>query len=479
MEIEHFSHEHLLSLGEKKRKDEVLCKACNIYCVGPTYNCRELCGFALHESCAKLPQELHNPLLHPHPFGLHPQDQFRCYACARDCSGFTFRCDKCDVNLDLNCAFIRPAMEEREEVVGTHFSHPHHQLLLFQNMPADRINCRVCGTYCSDPTYGCFPCRFFLHRSCFERNLPQETQHFYHPCPLTLYTDPDKSSPCRACRQFWPRGAFYYGCSRCDFVMDIDCTLLPTTQSKSDQEQILHFLHGHPLSLSKIKADHKVNCYVCGKGCIDPIYACGRRYCEYVYFHESCLVLPQEIICHPFHPYHPLTLELLQYGWRCNACRNDIRFNNSAYVCQRNNCRFFLHIECSVIMPAIKFEGHDHLLQFRDKIENIPYIGDKCRACNLSCESYAFSCLYCDFNLHLMCGPLPYSINHKYHIDPIVFTSSPVEDEEGRKRDEFYCDACEEEIRDTLLPIYYCKECPFVAEISCIISEVSSYKSNF
>ena len=113
------------------------------------------------------------------------------------------------------------------------------------------------------------------------------------------------------------------------------------------------------------------------------------------------------MLAHPFHTYHPLTLGLLLYGGRCNACHKDIRFNNSTYVCQCNNCRFFLHIECSVIMPAIKFEGHDHLQQFRDKKENIPYIGDKCML-NLSCESYALSCLYCDFNLHLMGGPLPY-----------------------------------------------------------------------
>jgi hypothetical protein len=354
MEIEHFSHEHVLSLSEKKREDEVLCKACNINCVGPTYSCRELCGFALHESCAKLPQELHNPL-HPHPLGLHPQGQFRCYACARDCSGFSFRCDKCDVNLDLKCAFIRPAVEEREEPVGIHFSHQQHPLLLFQNMPAHRIICRACDSYCSDPTYGCFPCRFFIHRSCFN--------------------------------------------------------------------------------------------------------------------------LPQQIIC-PFHPYHPLTLIILLHGGRCNACRKDIRSDNLAYVCQGNNCSFRLHIKCtSVIMPAVTYDAHDHLLLFNDNIGKIGY-NLKCSACKSSCASYGFSCLYCDFNLHHTCGPLPSTIRHKCHIDPLILTSSPVEDEEDCEPDEFYCDTCEEQRVDPFLPVYYCKDCHFVADIKCVISEVRNLLQN-
>ncbi|XP_059433309.1 uncharacterized protein LOC132166499 [Corylus avellana] len=494
MEIDHFSdHQHLLSLSDKERDDYVLCDACDEYCVGPTYTCSSeyYCDFALHESCAKLPQELRKPLLHPHPLArVHPKSKygkFECNACSKICRGFTFRCEKCDINFDLKCAFVGPVLEEREEAVavGT-FSHHQHPLVLFEKIPAHRIKCRVCGKYCSDPAYACFPCRFFLHPSCFDRSLPQEIQHFYHPCPLTLYTTgPDKSSPCRACRQFWPRGGFYYGCSRCDFVMDIDCTLLPsTTQSKSDyQEEILHFLHGHPLSLiSKIKADDKViNCYVCGKGCTDPTYACGcgrGGHCNRVYIHQSCLELTQDILDHS-HPYHPLILKPMEDSAQCNACRKDINWNrkgnNFAYVCESNNCSFCLHIECSVIMPAvISDEGHDHLLQFRDNIVDDETI--KCSACKSTChESYSFRCLDldCDFNLHHTCGPLPYTIQHKCHIDPLTLTHSLAE-HENQRNDEFYCDACEEEIEDPLLPIYYCAECHFVAEISCVISEVIS-----
>jgi hypothetical protein len=148
-----------------------------------------------------------------------------------------------------------------------------------------------------------------------------------------------------------------------------------------------------------------------------------------------------------------------------------------AYFCEHcNNTKtsFCLHAKCaSVIMPAITYEGHDHLLQFNHNIRKI-----YCSACNKSstCESYGgFRCLHldCDFNLHHTCGPLPYTIQHKSHIHPLILTTSPLEDEEDCEPDEFYCDACEEQRVDPfLLPIYYCKECHFVAELKCVISEV-------
>ena len=100
----------------------------------------------------------------------------------------------------------------------------------------------------------------------------------------------------------------------------------------------------------------------------------------------------------------------------------------------------------------------------------------ECSTCksNIS-ESYAFTCLYCDFNLHLHCGPLPYTIKHKDHIiHPLFLTNSPLQEEVEDETDEFYCHACEEE-RDPLLPVYYCAECQFVAEFKCVFSQVRWY----
>ena len=510
--IKHFDHPHLLSLSNKTRNDEIHCEACSKDCVGQTYICSEGCRYGLHESCAKLPQQLQSPFHKPHPLTLQRlgSGDLTCFCdvCTHHCfTGFIFCCDKCNFELDLDCASMRLVKvkkegEGQEKLQLRKYPHHRHPLLLFEKMPYNRFRCPVCKEFCSDPDpiYCCIPCGFFLHGSCFEMKLPQEIQHFYHPHPLTLCTtqseDSEPDITCKACYKLLNVQDWYYSCKQCDdFVMDIDCTQSPKTidiDIKS-QSQIHHFLHGHPLSRrkNKLQGDENVveDCCVCGKGCIGNTYFCKRGsspFCKKSFFHKSCLELPQKI-CHPFHPYHPLTLTLTllkQEGSTCNACRKSTHAFTSrtythsiAYICEsHNNCGFLLHAECSEMMPAMTYEGHTHLLRFReDNMENDKL---KCNGCKSNiCESYAFTCLYCDLNLHLLCGPLPYIIKHKDYINPLILINSPVEEEVKDETNEFYCHVCEEE-RDPLLPVYYCAESQFVAEFKCVHSQVGTYIIN-
>ncbi|XP_042981841.1 uncharacterized protein LOC122311359 [Carya illinoinensis] len=179
--------------------------------------------------------------------------------------------------------------------------------------------------------------------------------------------------------------------------------------------------------------------------------------------------LPQNIY-HPFH-YHPLFL-LEQKGplAKCNACRKDITAGATAYICKHDNCGFILDIICGEErVPAIEYEAHSHLLHFRERTDDRVL---KCNACDKSCESSIFSCLYCDWNLHYTCGPLPNGITYKCHEDPLVLTTALAEHEDEMD-DEFYCDVCQKQ-RDQLLPSYQCADCNFVVEIKCVISEVIS-----
>nr|POE66448.1 hypothetical protein CFP56_29295 [Quercus suber] len=509
-EIKHFDHRHPLSLSNRKRDDWIKCEACRDYCDGQTYICSQGCEYyALHESCAKLPEEVKSPF-HPHPLALQRADSryWHCHGCHKYHElgqDFVYLCEDCNVKFDVKCAFMGTVKVieggKEKEQLHTHPLH-HHPLVLFEKVPDERYKCSVCVKYCSDPchpTYGCWECRLFLHDgSCFEAKLPLEIQHFFHPHPLTLCTkelDPDIT--CRACyMKAWK--IWYYSCKQCkvsrNSVLDIACALLPTTMPINDiksESQIQHFLHGHPLSLCNNKDfdDKKVSCLACAKGCTgNTTYVCGRGgNCERIYFHKSCLELPQQI-CHPFHLYHPLRLTL-QFGFnyrKCNACRKvphgftTTLFDRIfiTYICEAH-CEFSLHVECVVMMPSITYEGHSHLLQFKyDNVENLDL---KCSACNSNIsESKAFTCLYCDLNLHFLCGPLPYTIKHKDHIiHPLFLTNSPVEEEVEDETDEFYCHACEEE-RDPLLPVYYCAECYFVAEFKCIFPQIiSSLKGEY
>ena len=501
MDIKYFDHpHHLLSLSKPKygTKD---CPVCfkRLGSIGTqTYNCSaDGCRYGVHESCAKLPQEVQSPFHPPHPLTLQRHrlyvdnySFFRCGGCNKNWLGFAYRCDDCNFQFDRECAFMRQGKEQLDKKHPNH----NHPLALFEKVPTERYKCVVCGKACSsdpDPTYGCWECRLFIHGPCFERKLPPEMHHFYHPHPLTLSATPAHLHiTCEACYQEFA-WVWYYSCKHCqDFGMDIGCTLLvlPTSTSIKSETQIQHFLHGHPLSL---RNNQEVRpCRLCEKGCTGPTYVCdyGRdnnyRTCsKYLYFHKSCLELPQQI-CHPFHPYHLLTLlDLSHYSSRryrkCNACRKHAFF--IAYICESYNCDFILHVECStVMMPPITYQGHSHLLQFGDlqKFRDVDKIVIEinlleCSTCksNIS-ESYAFTCLYCDFNLHLHCGPLPYTIKHKDHIiHPLFLTNSPLQEEVEDEIDEFYCHACEEE-RDPLLPVYYCAECQFVAEFKCVFSQV-------
>ncbi|KAG7980724.1 hypothetical protein I3843_05G198200 [Carya illinoinensis] len=416
-----------------------------------------------------------------------------CNVCGRQAKRGTrviFHCNKCDFNLDPECIDVSPATPSNIKTVPDkelqsstkYFSHE-HPLILYINIPRDRVYCRVCRKYCSDNAYGCLPCAFFLDPSCAELKLPREIQHFYHSCLLTLYTEPkvvqqiawqtsNFSPSCRACHQTFPYEAFYYGCLRCLFVMDIDCTLLPASLATGSSSQRKHhpIFHGHPLSLYEEKNEGQVNCFVCGKGCnsSSAIYSCGRSTCRDIYIDESCIELPLKIY-HPLHLSHPLFL-LEQKGPRgkCNACRKDTL--SFAYICQHDNCSFFLDIICGgVRVPAINYEAHSHLLHFREGTDDRVL---KCNACDKSCESSIFSCLYCHWNLHYTCGPLPNRITHKCHEDPLVLTTALAEHEDEMD-DEFYCDVCEKQ-RDQLLPSYQCTDCNFVAEIGCVKSEVMS-----
>lgn len=146
-----------------------------------------------------------------------------------------------------------------------------------------------------------------------------------------------------------------------------------------------------------------------------------------------------------------------------------------AYICEDYKCDFLLHAECSTLMlPAITYEGHGHLLQFRD--HNIEKNKLDCNVCRYNiCESYSFTCLYCDLNLHLTFGPLPYTIKIKCHLHPLVLKILHFKRERKRERKTRHtnwCDACEEE-RDPLLPIYHCAECHYIAELKCVISRVT------
>ncbi|KAF5454857.1 hypothetical protein F2P56_024491 [Juglans regia] len=332
------------------------------------------------------------------------------------------------------------------------------------------VKCLACGEYCLGPCYRCVSrCGIFLHQPCAEFKYPDKISNCHaHSCSLALRTRPNYfiCNDCGKCI----RGICYH-CEPCGVFIDVECALLTSLESE-DKKQIKHFSHPHPFRVEDLSEIDQVYCSACRKYCDGPTYVC--RKCE-ISRHILCAQYSPKID-DPLHLSHPLYLHesATQVGSRCYLCCNPC--DGFSYRCKV--CNFNLHVDkCVGKASAVKYEGHEHLLLL---VENIG-IEVNCNACGMSCGngipiekkksygSWILRCPPCNFCLHIQCGPLPYTIKDKCHLDSLTLVESPVEDESD---DEFYCDACEIE-RDPRLPIYCCGPCGrFVAEISCVIPEV-------
>ncbi|TQE03328.1 hypothetical protein C1H46_011054 [Malus baccata] len=124
LQIEHFSHPHMLTLidsQEVARQDDqdegITCNGCTLPIMrGESYrSCTEQAiekpsNFSLHINCAKLPRKRLLPL-HEHELTLLPTassvgDVFECDMCKSLSQGFSFHCEDSDFKLDLYCNIL-------------------------------------------------------------------------------------------------------------------------------------------------------------------------------------------------------------------------------------------------------------------------------------------------------------------------------------------------------------------------------------
>ncbi|MFQ6635014.1 hypothetical protein Gotur_010608 [Gossypium turneri] len=123
----HFSHQHQLThckvsqmtkieeewIKKIWKSSKLKCVACKQELQGTlTFICLP-CKFFIHESCMNdmLMQVQSSPfhpyhILHPRPF-FKTQGLVRCYACRKKVNGFSFYCNKCNVDLHVSCATYR------------------------------------------------------------------------------------------------------------------------------------------------------------------------------------------------------------------------------------------------------------------------------------------------------------------------------------------------------------------------------------
>ena len=281
-EIEHFSHEHDLKLSNEVENNKK-CDGCLRAILPPFYRCAK-CNFFLHKSCIELPRTKQHPL-HQHPLTLLPKVPFRskcfrCDACEQLCNGFTYRCEKCDFGLDVQCSLILDIL-----------SHKGHEHLLCLSTTSYSQNCSSCD-FKSSPLYyqnyqvlRCITCEFALDFKC--ATLPLTTRYKQHEHPFTLsYVVEDDSGDyyCDICEEERDPKHWFYYCANCSYPAHPECILGKYPNIKFGGVYTFD-CHPHPLTFIEKTKDHP-ECNECGSPNKEFFHQCAM--CNFS-MHEQCL----------------------------------------------------------------------------------------------------------------------------------------------------------------------------------------------
>ncbi|KAJ8760713.1 hypothetical protein K2173_017778 [Erythroxylum novogranatense] len=349
------------------------CRLCETQLLGLTYGCFD-CGFFLHKRCLELmAEELQHPCHSHHPvFVEHDSGMFICEKCRDLCRGFMASCKDCDLKIDFKCAFLVDTSNgviQRSTFDGVktqirHFGDEFHLLSFFNCKEGMELVCNGCRLPLSGPTYGCFECAFYLHKSCAE--LPKEIRHPYHPIHK-LYLKFSRRKPCEACgiRPWGKYSRLAYQCYECyHFLLDSLCAVnslgvISALRNKDYHPEDLYYF---------VAPDHLVGysfpCKICGQNCDGSFFNwIGFK----AYFHIDCIGIPREIKhdCHM----HALTLtnptmeketdESLSTMYYCFACEEPRNPKYHFYDCQQcasTDHIFTAHIECVLSNEVVEIE---------------------------------------------------------------------------------------------------------------------------
>ncbi|WOG87770.1 hypothetical protein DCAR_0207001 [Daucus carota subsp. sativus] len=238
----HWSHpDHPLQLfqliiNEHDNDDEdddnttpgLICDGCiqPITATHPSYYSCTRCNFFLHSVCAtNLPDEL--PIgvstFHPqHPLVLSTKIRFyvaaQCGVCGCLTNGFYYKCEACDIRIDICCAFLPSRIKYK--------SHKHHSFILRSS--SDDI-CNVSRYLISGGMeYGCEICNSFrISVPCVF--YPSTMKHKYDDHPITLRYPPffyEGAFYCELCEERVNNQWWLYHCDKSDHSFHANCLIL-------------------------------------------------------------------------------------------------------------------------------------------------------------------------------------------------------------------------------------------------------------
>ncbi|KAL1551780.1 hypothetical protein AAHA92_19580 [Salvia divinorum] len=238
--VDHWSHEHPLTLVETRRGDE--CYGCKVlFSSGEQgYGCRGITGCqypnVLHEECVAMSRTIRHPL--------HPQHTLVqlggrvvpfCKFCKWRILGIGYGCTSsgCKFDMHLRCARGSGAVmdvaggggEQRRAMIR-HPSHPNHELKLWRRRCS--FTCDACGTTREGSSYTCTEegCQYWIHESCASLPLTVEREDHDHSLSVSFHVPPEYIKydyKCDVCTKLLQPENWIYHCRLCRYIAHVKC----------------------------------------------------------------------------------------------------------------------------------------------------------------------------------------------------------------------------------------------------------------
>ena len=320
------AHQHPFKFFENHRDKlkKVSCSYCHDPLLDPIFVSVDY-KFFLHQSCFKLPIQIHHPSHRMHALILEFDNENRfCKLCQKGDRepNFFYHCLACNFNIHLVCVLpLNPVIEDRR----------YHEHPFTLHWRQHSFTCDACGSNGDVVSYICSTCHLQLHEKC--ASLPFAIKFTRHDHPLFhKYSfkrkELDKYN-CQVCFEELKTEYGNYQCLKedCNYAVHVKCATgdsnlyeifdpenqanlaedvepsFTVVESNEDGEamKIRHFLHdddGHELVLDqekKIMEEEDVRC----NGCMlsitaPPFYYCSQSSeCDFI-LHKACAELPRK-----------------------------------------------------------------------------------------------------------------------------------------------------------------------------------------
>lgn len=220
----HTHNEHPLFLLSHPNNSH-LCDVCWIY-RNCTYTCAT-CNFDLCLSCANLPQRINFNKHNKHPLALLPAPgRNYCELCSRYMN-YAYGCKHCEYGVCVFCPF--------EQRVLNHEGHPAHTLQLMHKEAS--FNCDACFGDAKDSSYVCTTCEFWIHKRCaFAASMIPDPSYHHHSLNL-IYSIPEMhryfQRLCYICGELIRKNSWLYYCHKCTFLVHMKCVTRSDSGSTS------------------------------------------------------------------------------------------------------------------------------------------------------------------------------------------------------------------------------------------------------